>query len=65
MATASSVAQLWLATFAERTITVHDFFLLMANLRGPELSAPLKAALPGWPQPLQKAIMQLFQNRSS
>lgn len=65
MAAAASVAQLWLTTFAERTITVHDFFLLMANLHGQEPSLPLKAALPGWPQPLQKAIMQLFQNRSS
>jgi serine/threonine protein kinase len=62
---AAAVTRLWLDSFSERTITVHDFFLLMENLRGNEPTQPLKTALPGWPQPLQKAVLQLFQSRNS
>jgi serine/threonine protein kinase len=62
---AAAVTRLWLDSFSERTITIHDFFLLMENLRGNEPSLPLKAALPRWPPPLQKAVLQLFPRRSS
>lgn len=65
MAAAASVTRLWLDSFSARTITVHDFFLLLENLRGPEPTRPLKAALPVWPVPLQKAVRQVFQSRSS
>lgn len=65
MAASAAVTRLWLDSFAARTITVHDFFLLMANLHGDEPSQSLKAALPGWPPPLQKAVRQLFAGRST
>jgi len=65
MATAAAVTRLWLDSFSARTITVHDFFLLMANLHGKEPSLPLKAAIPAWPQPLQKAVLQLFPGHST
>lgn len=65
MTDAATVTRLWLDSFSARTITVHDFFLLMANLHGGEPSLHLKSALPNWPQPLQKAVLQLFPGRSS
>lgn len=65
MTSAATVTRLWLDSFSARTITVHDFFLLMANLHGGEPSLHLRSALPNWPQPLQKAVLQLFPGRSS
>lgn len=65
MDAAAAATRLWLDSFAARTITVHDFFLIMANLHGSGPSLSLKAALPRWPQPLQKAVLQLFPGGSS
>lgn len=65
MTAAAVLTRLWLDSFSTRAITVHDFLLLMANLRGKEPSLPLKAAIPRWPQPLQKAVLHLFPGHST
>jgi hypothetical protein len=65
MTAAAVLTRLWLDSFSARAITVHDFLLLMANLRGKEPSLPLKGALPRWPQPLQKAVLHLFPGHST